>query len=230
MKHLQLINRIDKHPVPKKYPRSPRSPHSVSLLPSIQNSYHSFPQRSLTHSTPHIAAASSDSPTARTTRPSPSPILPLGTHSKSLDAEWDESSPHPPASNHRPLESTHHSLLSHSSYRTHRGLLTQTFDIRAGVMLTAIQNHFHIVLVQIHFLTLQQDLEQLKTRSFIRQRNLRPILPRSPTYTRRAIRRITASSSSNGRLVAPIISTRSSLPFTPFPSFTPSSTRRPTAP
>lgn len=67
--------------------------------------------------------------------------------------------------------------LAHASYRTHRRLLTQTFDIRTGVMLTAIQNHFHIVLVQIHFLTLQQDLEQLKTRSLIRQRNLRPILP-----------------------------------------------------
>lgn len=66
-------------------------------------------------------------------------------------------------------------------YRTHRGLLTQTLDIRSGIMLTAIQNDLHIFLVQLHFLTLQQDFKQLKSRSFIRQRNLRPTLLRSPT-------------------------------------------------
>ena len=62
-----MINTTDKHPIPKKSPRPPRSPRSLSPLPSIQTSYHSTPQRSPTHSTPHTAAANSDSPTARTT-------------------------------------------------------------------------------------------------------------------------------------------------------------------
>ena len=62
-----MINRTDTHPIPKKSPPPPRSPRSLSPLPSIQTSYHSTPQRSPTRSTPHTAAANSDSPTARTT-------------------------------------------------------------------------------------------------------------------------------------------------------------------